>query len=355
MWSPTIEGNMNNKTLLSLLAGVLASTLALPAAAQKLCVYDLLGTAGDMNNMAKDFAVHASREGVKLEVKSYTDERVATEDLLAGQCDALMATGFRTRRFNSVAGSLDALGVSTIVRNGKVDIDGSYQVVLKTAQTFAMPAAQSLMVRGDYEVGGIIPFGAAYPVLNDRNIKTVEALAGKKITAFDYDKAQAVMIQKIGAQPVSADITSFAGKFNNGSVDMIVAPASAYRPLELHRGIGTKGAMNRFPVLIMTYQVILNKSRFPEGFGQKSRSYWLTQFDRARALITKAEKDVPAAVWSDLTPENMIKYTIMLRDSRIQIAEDGIYDKQGLKIIKRVRCSINAADSECSTPSESWK
>ena len=110
---------MNNKTLLSLLAGVLASTLALPAAAQKLCVYDLLGTAGDMNNMAKDFAVHASREGVKLEVKSYTDERVATEDLLAGQCDALMATGFRTRRFNSVAGSLDALGVSTIVRNGK--------------------------------------------------------------------------------------------------------------------------------------------------------------------------------------------------------------------------------------------
>ena len=72
------------------------------------------------------------------------------------------------------------------------------------------------------------------------------------------------------------------------------------------------------------------------------------------ALIKKAEKDIPAATWGDLTRENMIKYTIMLRDSRIAIAEQGVYDKTGLKIIKRVRCSISAADSECSLNTESW-
>jgi hypothetical protein len=44
----------------------------------------------------------------------------------------------------------------------------------------------------------------------------------------------------------------------------------------------------------------------------------------------------------------------MLRDSRIAIAEQGIYDKPGLKIIKRVRCSINSADSECSANTENW-
>ncbi|PQA42923.1 putative solute-binding protein [Amnimonas aquatica] len=340
-----------NQRLLVLAALLTAAT---PATAQRLCVYDLLGAQGDIFNMAKDYAVQAAREGVKLELKSYTDERVATEDLRAGQCDALMATGFRTRMFNPVAGALDSLGATTVIRNNKVDMAASYEVVQKTAQTFANPAAAKLMVRGNYEIGGIIPFGVAYPVVNDRKINTVEALAGKKIAAFDYDKAQAIMIERIGAQPVSADITSFAGKFNNGSVDFIAAPAMAYKPLELHRGIGSKGAIQRFPILILTYQVVLNQSKFPAGFGQKSREYWNGQFSRAMALIQKAERDVPAATWGDLTPDNMIKYTVMLRDARIDIAEQGVYDKQGLKIIKRVRCSLNAADSECATNSENW-
>lgn len=324
------------------------------AQAQKLCVYDLLGSVGDIYNMAIDFAVAAQNMGVKLEVKSYTDERVATQDFIANQCDAVMATAFRTRAFNPTAAALDSLGASTIIRSGKVDMDASYQVVEKTISTFSTPAAAKLMVKGNYEVAGIIPFGTAYPVVNDRNIKTVEALAGKKIAAFDYDKAQAVMIQKIGAQPVSADITNFAGKFNNGSVDMVAAPAAAYRPLELYRGIGTKGAMNRFPIVILTYQLVINQAKFPDGFGAKSRNYWVSQFNRAMALIRKAEKDIPASVWGDLTPENMIKYTIMLRESRIAIADQGIYDKPGLKIIKRVRCSINPSDSECATNSENW-
>ena len=343
---------MKKLSLFLLLAGL--GTAPLAQAEQKLCVYDLLGSAGDMTSMARDYAVASQALGAKISIKSYTDERVATEDLLAGQCDAVMATGFRTRQFNPTAGALDSLGVSTIVRNDMVDMPASYQVVRKTVETFSSPAASKLMVRGKYEVGGIIPFGTAYPVVNDRNIRTVESLAGKKIASFDYDKAQAIMIQKIGAQPVSADITSFAGKFNNGSVDMIAAPAMAYRPLELYRGIGTKGAIQRFPIMILTYQIILNKAKFPEGFGEKSRLYWLTQYDRAMALIKKAEKDIPAATWGDLTPENMIKYTIMLRDSRIAIAEQGVYDKTGLKIIKRVRCSISAADSECSLNTESW-
>lgn len=343
----------NKKTLLT--AAVAALLLASGSAqAQKLCVYDLLGAAGDMTNIAKDYALAAKSFGAQMTVQAYTEERVATSDLVAGQCDAVMATGFRTRQFNPTAGALDSLGVSTIVRDGKVDMAGSYEVVRKTILTLSSPAAAKLMVKGDFEVGGIIPFGTAYPVVNDRNIKTVEALAGKKIAAFDYDKAQAIMIQRIGAQPVSADITNFAGKFNNGSVDFIAAPAMAYKPLELFRGIGTKGAIQRFPILILTYQVILNKTKFPDGFGEKSRQYWVTQYDRATALIKKAEKDIPASTWGDLTPENMVKYTIMLRDARVDIAEKGVYDKPGLKIIKRVRCSINAADPECSTNSESW-
>ncbi|AWI53886.1 hypothetical protein DEH84_10940 [Aquabacterium olei] len=325
-------------------------------ASQRVCVYDLLGASGDLFNMAKDYAVAMQKHGASIDLKGYTDERVATEDFRTGQCDAVIATAFRTRQFNAVAGSIDTLGATTIVRDGKIDMAGSYDVVRKLIQTYADPAAAKLMIDGPYEIGGITPLGAAYPIVNDRKINTVEALAGKRIASFDYDKAQAVMIQRIGAQPVSADITNFSTKFNNGTVDMIAAPSMAYKPLELYKGIGKNGAMARFPIMILTYQVVLNHSKFPEGFGQASRNYWMTQFDRALQLIRQADASVPPATWMELSPENAYKYTLMLRESRIDIAQKGLYDKRGLKVIKKIRCKVNAADPECTTKSEEdWK
>ncbi len=338
-------------------AAILAlSAMSTAQAAQRICVYDLLGASGDLFSMAKDYVIGAQRHGVSIELKGYTDERVATEDFRTGQCDGLIATAFRTRQFNPVAGAIDSLGATTIVKDGKIDMTASYEVVRRIVQTFSDPKAGKLMVDGNYEVGGVIPLGAAYPVVNDRKLNTVEALAGKRIASFDYDKAQAVMIQKIGAQPVSADIMNFSSKFNNGSVDFIAAPTLAYKPLELHKGIGKNGAMVRFPILILTYQVILNKTKFPEGFGDQSRDYWLTQFDRALQLVKQSDASIPPSTWMELSSENAYKYTLMLRESRIDIAQKGMYDKRGLKIIKRIRCSVNPADPECATKSEEdWK
>jgi hypothetical protein len=343
-----------SQTGLAVLVAMGAMTSA--QAGQKVCVYDLLGTAGDLFNMAKDYAVAMQKYGAAIELKGYTDERVATEDFRTGQCDGVIATAFRTRQFNAVAGSIDTLGSTTIVRDGKIDIAASYDVVRKIIQTYASPAANKLMVDGNYEVGGITPLGIAYPILNDRKINTVEALAGKRIAAFDYDKAQAVMIQRIGAQPISADITNFSTKFNNGAVDMIAAPTMAYKPLELYKGIGKNGAITRFPILILTYQVVLNRTKFSEGFGEKSREYWSSQFDRSLQLIKQADASIPPGTWMELSAENSYKYTLMLRESRIEIAQKGLYDKRGLKVIKKIRCNVNPADPECTTKSEEdWK
>ncbi|RZL10403.1 MAG: hypothetical protein EOP40_06530 [Rubrivivax sp.] len=330
-------------------AFVMASAALTAQAAQKMCVFDILGATGDAFNMAKDYAVAMQKQGVSIELKAYNNEGVAIDDFRAGQCDAVLATAFRTRQFNGVAGAIDTLGSTTIIKDGKIDMAASYDVVRKVIQTYATPQATKLMTEGNYEIGGIFPFGAAYPVVNDRAINTVEALAGKRIAAFDYDKAQAVMIQRIGAQPVSADITNFATKFNNGNVDMIAAPSLAYKPLELQKGIGTKGAIARFPLVILTYQVVLNQSKFPAGFGEKSRQHWSGEFDRALGLIKNADAGIPAAVWMNLSPENVVKYNLMLREARLDIAEKGLYNKQGLRVIKKVRCSINPTDAECST------
>lgn len=321
-------------------------------AGQKLCIYDLIGTNGDQFNMARDYQLAMQKLGVSLELKGYTDERVATEDFRTGQCDAVMATGLRTRQFNGVSAAIDTVGAATILRDGRIDMASSYEVVRKVIQTFADPKAAKLMVEGNFEVAGVLPAGAAYPIVSDRRINSIETLAGKRIAAFDHDKAQAVMIQKIGAQPVSADITTFSTKFNNGSVDMIGAPALAYKPLELYKGVGTKGGVTRFPILMLSYQLIINQSKFPQGYGQKSRQYWADQFGHALELIKKAEATIPANVWMELAPEHSVKYTLMLREARIDIANKGLYDKTGLKVVKRIRCSVNPADSECTTRAE---
>ncbi|TAL25382.1 MAG: hypothetical protein EPO01_03870, partial [Aquabacterium sp.] len=145
---------------------------------QKVCVYDIVGTNGDVFNLSKDYAIAMQKAGASIELKGYVDERVATEDFRTGQCDAVIATGFRTRQFNQVAGSLDSLGSTTIVREGKIDIPATYEAVRKVIQVFSSPAAAKDMVSGNYEVAGIIPGGAAYPIINDRKIDTVEELAG---------------------------------------------------------------------------------------------------------------------------------------------------------------------------------
>lgn len=338
-------------------AGLLAGGMACAAGAQaaaRICIFDFLGTSGDAFNLSRDFVVAMQREGVELELKGYTDEGQALNAYAAGQCDGLLATGFRTRQFNAVTASTDSLGATTIVRNGNVDVPGTYEVLRKLIHTFASPSPQvaRLMVQGEHEVAGITPAGVAYPFMVDRKINSVEALAGKRIIALAYDPAQAAMIQRIKAIPVPATISDFHLKFNSGQVDMLAAPTMAYLPLELHKGLGSKGAITRFPLLVVTYQMVIRHSKFPPGFGAQARTFWAGQFDRVMQLIRRADASVPPQAWMDLEPQDNVRYTQLLRESRMQLTQQGLYDKRGLKILKRIRCHVNPGDGECATKQE---
>ncbi len=343
---------MNKAWYWAAIALIASSPMA--QAKQRVCVFDILGSSGDGFSAAKDYALEMQKTGVELELKAYVDEHVAVEDFRTGQCDAVMATALRTRAFNSLSASLDSVGASTIVRNGKLDMAASYEVVRKVIQTFSSPKAAPLMVQGAYEVGGIVPLGAAYAFVNDRQISNLEAASGKRVAAFDHDKAQAQLIQRVGARPVVADVTNFGTMFNNGNVDVIMAPALAFKPLELQKGLGSKGGVHRFPMTILTYQMIFKRDRFPEGYGQKSREVWLGRYDSVIELTKRADAGIPAKYWMDPSPVDAERYINLMRDGRIDMAERGFYDKKGLKIIKRVRCDVNLVASDCSQPTETW-
>jgi hypothetical protein len=207
-------------------------------------------------------------------------------------------------------------------------------------------------------VAGVIPLGAIYVMVNDRSINSIEKAAGKKVAVLDWDKSQAKMVQQIGAQPVASDITNFAGKFNNGQVDIIAAPALAFRPLELYRGLGDKGAVFRLPLAMMSASVVFNREKFIKEVPDlddklmKIRKFVIGYLDQAYTLIDMVEKDIDARYWLDLSPEDKDKYKRMMREARIQLTHDGYYDPRMMALLKRVRCNQEPSSFECTLKDE---
>ena len=316
-----------------LLGAALACT---SASAQVFCVYDPLGSQGSIFALARDYALAAKDWGARLDLRAYTDERVAAEDFKVGQCDGVAITGLRGRAFNPYVGSVDAIGAVP-----------SYDHLRVLLQVLAAPQSAPGMKRGNYEIAGIMPLGAAYVFVRDREINAIEKAAGKKIAVLDFDKSQARLVQQLGAQPVASDITNFAARFNNGEVDIVAAPGILYKPFELYKGLGADGAVYRFPLMQLTGDLIIRPAKFPPGYGQKSRQYILAQFDQAVAAIEKAERDIPARYWLDLARSDQDKYRVMMREARIQLARDGFYEPAMMNLLKKVRCRMDATAAEC--------
>lgn len=337
-----MEGILRQRHVAMSVCMVLAAALfAGNCAAQIFCVFDPMGTQGQVYAIARDYQFVARTWGVQIELKAYTDEKIAAEDFKAGQCDGVAITGLRARQFNQFTGTIDAVGAIP-----------DYTVMRKVIELMASPKLAKYMVSGPYEVAGIVPIGAAYPFVNDRRINTLAKAAGKKIAVMDWDKTQAILVQQIGAQPVASDITNFAGKFNNGQVDIIVAPIIVYQPLELYRGLGTKGAIARYPVAQLTGQVLIRHEKFPEGFGQRAREYALGQISRAFGMIRNEERAVNPSYWMNVPLEDREGYVLLMREARLLLMREGFYDRRMLNIIKRIRCAQNPTDDDCVVATE---
>jgi hypothetical protein len=303
------------------------------------CVFDIIGSQGPIYDIMKDYKLAALEWGVDLDMKAYTDEKIASEDFKAGKCDAVAISGLRGRAFNSFTGSIDSIG--------SIPTDKHMQVVLKKLTS---PKLQKFMVNGEYEIAGIAPGGAAYLYTKDRSIDTVGELSGKKIAILEFDKSQAVLVESVGASPVSVSIANVGPMFNNGSVDIIAAPAIAYEALELYKGLGENGAIVNFALAQITLQVIIRHAEFPEGYGQKSREYVWGQYDRSQELINSSAKAIKPGYWLELPEEDKMGYREMFRQSRIKLRDMGIYDAKMLTFLSRVRCSIDSSLAECTAP-----
>lgn len=300
------------------------------------CVFDPIGEKGPAYQGMLDYKAAALEWGVILKLKVYTNEAVALADFKARHCDAVGLTGTRIRPFNKFTATIEAVGAIN-----------DYQQMSKLVGMLASPKAARYMTEGDYEVAGIMPGGAVFAFVRDKRLNSVEAAAGKRLATLDYDTASVKVVNHIGATVVPVSVATFAPRFNNGDVDIAYAPAIAYQPFEMYKGLGDKGGILRFNIAQMNGQLIIRKDRFPEDFGQKSRQYAYKNFSKALEHIVEAEKGIPEKYWVDLPDNKHKEYKEMLRQVRMMLAEEGIYDRRMLKIMLRLRCKSNPSHHEC--------
>ncbi len=302
------------------------------------CIFDPVGANGPIFTRMQDFRTAALEWGIEAELKAYTNEAVALADFQSGVCDGSLITGTRIRPFNVFTGSLEAVGGLT-----------SYQQLRELINMLARPQAAKYMVDGRYEVSGIIPGGSVYVFVRDRAIDSVEAAAGRKVATLDYDLASKKVVEHIGATMVPATVATFAPRFNNGDVDIAYAPAVAYEPFEMYKGLGQAGGIYRFSFAQMNFQLITYKDRLPDGFGQASREFFAEHFDQGMEHILTAERGIQENYWIDLPDEQELEYLDMLAGIRDELAAQGVYDTQMMKLMKKLRCRANPMHHECAT------
>lgn len=335
------------------LAAALLASASLSASAANslnLCIFDPMGTRGDAYSFAQDYVLKMPSFGIKKKVnlKVYTNEAVLAEDFQVGKCDGAAMSNLRARKFNKFTGSLDAVGAVP-----------DYKHLNTVLKLLSKPKMSKYMKRGKYEVVGLIPLGAAYVMVNDRKINSLEKAAGKRIAVLDFDKSQSKMIQQIGGQPVSVEFSTIAGKFNNGQVDIIAGPTVIFRPLELHKGMTkngkVKGAIIRYPLVQVTAALLVNtnKGKFDDPVAnQKIREYVVSQLGTAYKFIRKEEKAIDKKYWMSVPPKDKPGYQKLMREARIQMTKDGHYDKKMMKLLKKVRCKYSPSNYECSLNDE---
>ena len=309
------------------------------------CVFDLIGSSGDQFALAEDFALDMRDEGVEFNLKPYTDEDVAMADFAAGDCNGLMATDIRIRRYNQFTGTLSAVGAIP-----------TYDHLETVLTVLADPNNADRMKSDGYEIAGIFPLGAAFLFVINDEWDTASDLAGRRIATLDHHEDAIHMVNYVNASVEPSELTDFGGKFNNHSVDAAYAPGWAYDALELYRGVGDEGGVVDYPLGQLTMQLVVRDDVLTEEQGQRAREVAFDMFDDTIDLAERYEEDIPEDRWIHIPDEDIEDYQEMFRQNRIELRDgedsDGdevrqAYDGDMLTLLRRVRCRFDPDASEC--------
>jgi len=302
-----------------------------------MCVFDFVGNDGPIHKEMKEYKIDAFRWGVDLSFKVYTDDRVASEEFKNGVCDMLNLPGIRAREYNDFTGTINAIGALP-----------TYEHLGMVIKSLSSKKAARVMRKGDYEVVGLAPIGAIFLFVNDKNIKSPDDMAGKRVTVLDNAPETGYLAERIGMTPVSSSIMNALQKFNNHAVDITGAPGLAYEPMEMYKGLEPNGGVINWPTLQITMQLIVRWDKVPEDFGQKSRELMANKYLAQIKKIEESEETIPEKYWIDISDETKNTWNETFRESRIALRDRKVYNAKALTLFRKVRCKVDSSLAECS-------
>lgn len=303
-----------------------------------MCAFTFMGEGGPEHQALMDYQTAALTWGVKLTLKPYINEKIVAEEMKSGVCDIANMSSVQARNFNKFTGTLDAPAAMP-----------SYKHLQMVMGTLAKPNASKYMKVGDYEVVGIQPAGQVYLFTHDRKIQSLSDMAGKKIAILDTMPEMRQLVLDLGMTPVSSTMTNMFQKFNNGATDITGGPAIVYELMELNKGLEPDGGILDMPLIQGNNQFIARWSKLPEGFGQKSREFFVANFDKNLAMIRAAEEKIPKKLWVSLPENRKDEYDQQTRNIRLTFRSKNIYDPNMLTLLRKVRCQIEATLAECTS------
>lgn len=301
-----------------------------------MCAFTFMGEGGPEHQALQDYQTAALSWGVKLTLKPYINEKIVAEELKSGVCDLANMSSVQARNFNKFTGTLDAPAAMP-----------SYKHLQMVMGTLAKPNAAKYMRVGDYEIVGIQPAGQVYLFTHDRKIQSLSDMAGKKIAILDTMPEMRQLVLDLGMTPVSSTMTNMFQKFNNGATDITGGPAIVYELMELNKGLEPNGGILDVPLIQGNNQFVARWSKLPEGFAQKSREFFVDNFDKNLAIIRAAEEKIPKKLWVSLPENRKDEYNQQTRNIRLTFKKQNVYDPNMLTLLRKVRCQLEATLAEC--------
>lgn len=328
-------------TQMKMLAAATLTVIATSSYAQTICVFDPLGSQGDNYSLMQDYAVAAKQWGGDVKLKPYADEKLATNDFKSGKCDGMAISSIRALPLNEFVGTISSAG-------GVVTHDQTKTILALAGNPKLAPEMQG---KGT-EVVGVTSLGFAYLMVKDRKNDSLDDFSKVRTGILAYDIVQQKIVEKVGGNPVPMELNELGSKFISGQIDVVIMPPVAFKPLELYKGMGTQGTIWKFPLALVTLVVFTHPDKFPDGYGQSSRTWFVGQISRQMRVMNNVEKSIDAKYWGTLPPRLLDGNIRILRQARISLTRDGTYDKKMIGIMKKIRCRQDPSNYECALKDE---
>lgn len=312
------------------LSTVLSEAVAKPiktakatAVERTICVYDPAGEKGDISGIIKKIAHNSSNDKLRLNVKAYKNDIVIRFKFNKGECDSVAILGLMVGQYNTFAATLDAFGVT---RN--------YDQLSAMLTSLYKEGDDEVFINGDHEIAGIFPIGVSYMMSRNMRMSSVDSIKGRTMHVARASSGIDAKRDILGIKTKYGNNSNFAGQFNRGEVDLLIAPLAVVEAMGMSKAFKGKGGIIDHPMSLMTLHIVVNRKRYPEGFAKLSRIGSLNYLDAVVGAIKKYEisledKMLPV---SRREERKWIKTLGLLRD---RMVEQGIYDKRMVDAMKQ--------------------